>query len=85
MTMGVSKMTRAFQVTIPRDVRVVKRLREGDRVLFAIDGERVELHKVDEDVVAAAAGLWRDAEESGAGYERRARRGWAKRLRRELR
>jgi len=85
MTMGVSKMTRNFQVTIPRDVREVKRLREGDRVLFAIDGERVELHKVDEDVVAAAAGLWRDAEESGAGYERRARRGWAKRLRRELR
>ena len=83
--MGVSKMTRNFQVTVPRDVREVKRLREGDRVLFVIDGERVELHKVDEDVVAAAAGLWRDAEESGAGYERRARRGWAKRLRRELR
>ena len=78
-------MTRNFQVTVPRDVREVKRLREGDRVLFVIDGERVELHKVDEDVVAAAAGLWRDAEESGAGYERRARRGWAKRLRRELR
>lgn len=83
--MGVSKMTRNFQVTIPRDVREVKRLKEGDRVLFAIDGERVELHKVDEDVVAATAGLWRDAQESGATYERKARRGWANRLRRELR
>lgn len=82
--MGVSKLTRNFQVTIPRDVREVKRLREGDRVLFAIDGERVELHKVDEDVVTAAAGLWRDAEGSGAQHERRARRGWANRLRREL-
>ena len=55
--MGVSKMTRNFQVTIPKDVRHVKDLREGDRVLFAIDGEKVELHKVDEDTVSAAAGL----------------------------
>ena len=77
--MGVSKMTRNFQVTIPRDVREVKRLLEGDRVLFAIDGERVELHRVDEDVVAAAAGLWKATRESGAEYERKARRGWSKR------
>jgi len=83
--MGVSKMTRNFQVTIPKDVRHVKRLKEGDRVLFAVDGERVELHKVDEDTVSAAAGLWKDLSESGVRYERRMRRGWPKRLRRELR
>ena len=83
--MGVSKMTRNFQVTIPRDVREVKRLKDGDRVMFAIDGDRVELHRVDEDVIAAAAGLWHDSKERGTEYERRARKGWAKRLRREVR
>ena len=83
--MGVSKMTRNFQVTIPQDVRHVKRLKEGDRVLFAIDGEKVELHKVDEDTVSAAAGLWKGLPESGVRYERRVRRGWTKRLRREMR
>ena len=83
--MGLSKLTRNFQVTIPKDVREVKRLREGDRVLFAIDGGRVELFKADEDVVLATAGLWRDAKGTGAEYERELRRGWAGRLRRELR
>jgi len=83
--MGVSKMTRNFQVTIPKDVRHLKRLKEGDRVLFAVDGERVELHKVDEDTVSAAAGLWKDLAENGVRYERRVRRGWPKRLRREVR
>ncbi len=83
--MGMSKMTRNFQVTVPKDVREAKRLKEGDRVLFSIDGERVELHKVDEDVVLAAAGLWRGVRETGVEYERRARIGWSKRLRRELR
>jgi len=79
--MGVSKLTRNFQVTVPRDVREVKRLREGDRVMFAIDGERVELHKVDEDAIDAAAGLWKDSKESGVRYERSVRRGWARRRR----
>ena len=72
-------MTRNFQVTVPRDVRAVKHLKEGDRVAFAIDGERVELQKVDEDVIAAAAGLWKDTGKSGLQYERSVRRGWAKR------
>jgi len=85
MSMGLSKMTRNFQVTIPKDVREVKRLKEGDRVLFAIDGERVEIHKVDEDSVSPAAGLWGGLKGTGLEYQRRMRRGWAKRVRRELR
>ena len=83
--MGLSKLTRNFQVTVPKDVREVKRLKEGDRVLFAIDGERVELLKADDDVVLASAGLWRDVKGTGAEYERAVRRSWARRLRRELR
>lgn len=80
--MGTSKITRNFQVTIPRDVRDSKGLKEGDRVLFAIDGDRVELVKLDEDVVRGAAGLWAELREGGVAYERRLRRGWAKRVRR---
>lgn len=83
--MGLSKVTRNFQVTVPKDVREVKRLREGDRVLFVIDGNRVELLKADEDIVLASAGLWRGVKETGIKYETAVRRAWAKRLRRELR
>ncbi|HKZ63732.1 MAG TPA: AbrB/MazE/SpoVT family DNA-binding domain-containing protein [Thermoplasmata archaeon] len=80
--MGVSKLTRNFQVTVPRDVRDLKRLKEGDQVIFAIDGERVELHKADEDVIAAAAGIWTRTREGGVRYERSSRRKWAIRQKR---
>jgi AbrB family looped-hinge helix DNA binding protein len=81
---GISKITRNFQATIPKDVRNVKRLKEGDRVLFAIDGDRVELVKLDEDVVRSAAGLWAGLKETGAEYQRRIRRGWGRRRNRSV-
>lgn len=83
--MGISKLTRNFRVTIPKDVREVKRLKQGDRVLFAIDGETVELHKIDENAISAAVGRWRNAPDAGLEYERRVRQPWAKRTRRDPR
>ena len=83
--MGISKLTRNHQVTIPKDVRALKRLRQGDQVLFAIDGNKVELVKLDEDVVSASAGLWKKMKETGVEYERRVRRGWTRRQRRQER
>ena len=68
------------QVAILSIDRDAKRLKEGDRVMFAIDGDRVELHRVDEDVIAASAGLWHDPNESGTEYERRKRQEWIGRL-----
>ena len=44
--MGISKITRNYQVTLPKDVREVKNLRVGDKVLFAIEDDRIESLKV---------------------------------------
>ena len=76
--MGLSKITRNFQVTLPRDVREMKGFHVGDNVIFVLDGERVELMSGNKDVVHAAAGLW-DSKETGLEYESRLRKGWKKR------
>lgn len=79
--MGISKITRNFQVTLPKDVRELKNLREGDKVLFVIEGERIDLVKMDKGVIKAAAGLWAGLKETGLGYEKRVRKTWRKRQR----
>jgi antitoxin PrlF len=42
-----SKLTSKAQTTIPQSVRTALRLREGDEVAYAIEGDRVILTKVD--------------------------------------
>ena len=41
--MITSRITSKAQTTIPRPVREALRLREGDAVAYAIDGERVRI------------------------------------------
>lgn len=74
--MGISKITRNFQVTLPKDVRALKGLREGDSVVFAVDGDRVSLSKLDRDIIAETFGLWGGMKETGLQYTRRIRKQW---------
>ncbi len=77
--MSLSKITRNFQVTLPRDVREMKDFNVGDKVIFVLEGERVELIKANKDVIRSAAGLWAETKETGLEYESRLRKGWRKR------
>jgi len=78
--MGISKITRNFQVTLPRDVREFKNFRVGEKVLFVVEGNRVDIIKIDKNIVKEAAGLWAGIKETGIEYETRLRKRWAKRL-----
>jgi AbrB family looped-hinge helix DNA binding protein len=81
--MGISKITRNYQVTLPKDVRELKNLKEGDRVIFAIEGDKIDIVKFDKATIRATAGLWKGMKETGVEYQRRLRKGWSKRLERE--
>jgi len=82
--MGIAKITRNWQVTIPKDVRELKGLEEGDNIIFAIEGERVDILKMNRDVIRAAAGLWTETKETGIAYENRLRKTWESRRKREF-
>ncbi len=77
--MSLSKITRNFQVTVPPDVRELKNLHIGDKVLFAIEGAQVHIIKADMNVVREAAGLWKGLGMDGVEYQKRVRKGWLKR------
>jgi len=77
--MGISKVTRNCQITIPKDIRKIIKVKEGDEVMFIVEGSKVSLHKSEEDPVLAAAGIWADMKETGEEYQKRVRQQWKKR------
>ena len=81
--MGIAKITRNYQITIPKDVRELKNLNEGDTVIFSIEGKKVDIVKMEKDVLKSAAGLWSKTKETGLEYERKIREDWKKRINRE--
>lgn len=47
--MITSKLTSKAQTTVPQPIRTVLRLRAGDEIAYAIEGDRVILTRVDTD------------------------------------
>ncbi|MBI5388759.1 AbrB/MazE/SpoVT family DNA-binding domain-containing protein [Candidatus Woesearchaeota archaeon] len=78
--MGTSKITRNYQVTLPKDVRKIGEYKIGDKVLFMVKEGRLELVKMDTQIIEDAAGLWKETPERGIEYENRVRKGWKNRL-----
>jgi len=78
--MGIAKVTRNYQVTIPQDVRRIHSISVGDTVLFAIEGDRVDFFKMKrETILKEAAGCWKKMKESGVEFVRNVRGEWKKR------
>lgn len=77
--MGISKITRNYQITLPKDVRKIINVKEGDEVMFIVDSDKVLLTRPKEDPVMAAAGIWKGIKETGVEYQKRVRAGWKKR------
>ena len=57
----------------------MKNFRIGDKVLFVVDDDRIELVKADKKILENAAGLWLDFKETGEIYQKRVRAQWKKR------
>ncbi len=77
--MGISKIARNFQVTLPKDIRELRDFKIGDKVLFITENDRIEIVKLDKNIIKNAAGLWSDIKETGQEYEKRLRKEWEKR------
>ena len=74
--MGIAKVTRNYQVTIPKDVRIMQNIEIGDTIVFSLEGNRVELMKLKEDILEKAFGSWTDTKESGVEYTKKMRKEW---------
>jgi antitoxin PrlF len=61
--MAVSRVTRNYQVTVPREVREIIDIKVGDTLLFVKEGEDVVLKKIDKDLLSKGFGLWKTTQE----------------------
>lgn len=62
-----ARMTSKGQVTIPRDVRHALALREGDRIVFRVEGERAILARTP-DLLAMAGSIAVPAGKAGTPW-----------------
>ena len=61
-------------MTIPKDVRKIIDVKEGDEVMFIVDNNRVVLTKTKDDIIQRTAGIWKNMEETGADFQKRIRK-----------
>jgi len=81
--MGIAKVTRNYQVTIPKDIRRTQDIMIGDTVLFSIEGNKIDFLKIKrEDMLKKAFGGWTETKERGVEYVRRIRKEWSERTKR---
>lgn len=77
--MGVSIVTRNFQVTLPKDVRELSKIEEGDKVIVEVDGEgRIIINPLRKSPVDDSFGTWA-GEVSGIRYTDSLRGEWGAR------
>ena len=61
--MAVSKVTRNYQITVPREIREQTNINEGDTLLFTVEGEDIILKRVNKELLGKNFGLWKRAQE----------------------
>ena len=64
--MGISTVTRNYQVTLPRDVRELEDIEIGDRVLITVEDDEIMIKKIDTKALEDSFGAWKSR---GGGVE----------------
>lgn len=80
--MGITKVTRNYQVTLPKDVREIENIKVGDTLAVTIKDEGILMKKLKRNAVKKAFGSWGTSKESGVEYVRKIRDESEKRLKR---
>ena len=61
--MAVSRVTRNYQVTVPREIRELAEIKVGDTILFMKEGEDIILRRINKELLSRGFGLWKKAQE----------------------
>ena len=81
--MSITKVTRNYQITVPRDIREQAKISEGDKLIITMENNEIKMKKFDEDVFEKAFGSWKNAGiKDSVKYVRDMRNGWEKRRKR---
>lgn len=80
--MGITKVTRNYQITLPTDVRNMLDVKVGDKIIIVPEGNGATIKKIRKDSLDRAFGAWGVSKESGVTYVKKIRGEEEKRLKR---
>ncbi|MBS3056146.1 MAG: AbrB/MazE/SpoVT family DNA-binding domain-containing protein [Candidatus Aenigmarchaeota archaeon] len=70
--MGITRVTRNYQVTLPRDVREMKKVCIGDKFVITVENNEIIMKKIKGKLLERSFGAWKGGL-SGVGYARKIR------------
>ena len=81
--MSMTKVTRNYQITVPRDIREQAKIAEGDKLVITMENGEIKIKKFDEDSFKKAFGIWKDAGiKDSVKYVKDLRKEWEHRAKR---
>ena len=81
--MSLTKVTRNYQITVPRDIREQADIKEGDKLVITMENDEIKMKKFDEDSFKKAFGIWKNSDiKDSVKYVRDLRKEWDKRAKR---
>ena len=81
--MGITTVTRNYQITLPKDVREIENIHIGDILNVAIKEDAIEIKKMPKNAdIMGAFGAWKKFKGNSVAYVRNIRRESEKRLKR---
>ena len=81
--MSITKVTRNYQITVPRDIREQAKIVEGDKLVLTMENDEIRIKKIDEDVFKKAFGSWKNAGiKDSVKYVKKIRKEWEDRAKR---
>lgn len=80
--MGITKVTRNYQITLPNDIRKITGIRVGDDLIVDVDKKEIRIRKMESDALGKAFGSWKDMEEDSVEYVKKIRNDSEKRMKR---
>lgn len=76
MEVSVGKVTSKGQVTIPKEVREILGIIDGDRLIFLVEGDRVVMRKVASEKLSDILSRQKPWPEKSLDFQRRLREEW---------
>jgi AbrB family looped-hinge helix DNA binding protein len=76
LEVSIGSITTKGQITIPKEIREALGLREGDRVIFMIEGERAVIRKVSGERLSEILIRQKPWPEASIAFQKRLREEW---------
>ena len=76
MEVSVGTLTSKGQITIPKEIREILGVIEGDKLIFLVEGDRITMRKVTSEKLSDILSRQKPWPETGLEFQRRLRGEW---------